>query len=139
MKSFKKYFYYLLVALPLVALCACGDDDENTSDNNSTDSYYVKYEVSNGKQVRYASKTERTIVCKDTNREVTIKVTDKAWEGTYGPFKRGDKVYMRVSSYEGRNSTNGRLSVSKNNEAFAIKSQFNDSRDGGSVSYVINY
>lgn len=53
------------------------------------------------------------------------------------PFKRGDKVYMTFSS-DGKFSTNARLSVSKNREAFAIKDERRDAKSGNLV-YVIDY
>ena len=130
-----KKLFYLLLALPLVLLSACGDDDD--SGNNSQDSYYVKYEVENGKAISGAAKTTRNITYKTVTSEKVITVVDKPWDGTYGPFKRGDKVYMIISA-SGKYSTNARLSVSKNKEAFAIKDEFRDAT-GGILDYIINY
>lgn len=130
----KKYFY-LLLALPLLLLSACGDDDD--SGTNSQDSYYVKYEVENGKEISGDDHTSRNITYKTVTDEKVITVVDEPWDGTYGPFKRGDRVYMIISA-TGRYSTNARLSISKNKEAFAIKDEFRDAT-GGILEYTINY
>ena len=117
------------------------NNEESNNSNNSTptnnDNYYVKYEVLNGKQIYNGTKTVRTVTLKDVNREVTIQITSIPWEGTYGPFKKGDKVYMTLSSSGSCNSI-GRLSVSKNKEAFAIKDEFWYSTDDR-LEYTIDY
>lgn len=101
------------------------NEEENNSTPTNNDNYYVKYEVLNGVQISYASKTERTVKCKDVNKEVTVQVAYVPWEATYGPFKKGDKVYMMLSSSSGKYNSICRLSVSKNKEAFAIKDESN--------------
>ena len=139
----KRVIYWRLMTLIvflLPFLGACGndnDDEHNAPDNTSQDSYYVKYEVENGKQVTYASKTTREITYLDTGGKCSVTVENKAWNGTYGPFKKGDKVYMSFSSY-GKYSTIARLSVSKNREAFTIKDERRDVT-GGSLEYTIDY
>ena len=111
------------------------ESDKSTPTNN--DNYYVKYEVLNGKQISYATKTERTVTCKDVNKEVTVEVTSVPWEATYGPFKKGDKVYMTLGSL-GKFNSICRLSVSKNKEAFSIKDELNYVTNG-KLEYTIDY
>lgn len=142
----------LMLMFALILLTSsCSKDEEsnnNTPTNNeesnnnaptSNDNYYVKYEVLNGKKKEVTSgiKTERTVTLKDVNREITIQIASVPWEGTYGPFKKGDKVYMTLISQGDYNSI-GRLSVSKNKEAFAIKDEFWYS-NSGSLAYTIDY
>ena len=127
----------ILLVMSLPVMFACSNDDDETTSDVSYDSYYVKYEIENGKQVTYASKTTREITYLDTRGAVTITVNNTGWNGTFGPFKRGDKVYMTFSSY-GKYSSNARLSVSKNKEAFAIKDEYRDAT-GGKLQYTINY
>ena len=112
-------------------------NNSTITNNTSNDNYYVKYEVLNGKQVGNGTKTVRTISFKDVNRSVTVEVTYLPWEGTYGPFKKGEKVYMTLSS-SGAFSSTCRLSVSKNREAFAIKKEM-ISATSGSLEYTIDY
>lgn len=113
----------------------------NNESNNSTptnnDNYYVKYEVLNGSQQSYGTRTDRTVTFKDVDKEVKFEITYVPWEGTYGPFKKGDKVYMRFSSVGKYNAT-GRLSVSKNKEAFTIKDEIWNS-ESGKLEYTIDF
>lgn len=109
--------------------------------NNSTpinnDNYYVKYELLNGSQQSYGTKTERIIYFRDVDKDAKVEPTSLTWEGTYGPFKKGDKVYMRFSSVGKYNAT-GRLSVSKNKEAFTIKDELWNS-ESGKLEYTIDF
>lgn len=119
-----------------------GSSTNNKESNNSTptnnDNYYVKYEVLNGTQQTYGTRTERTAIFKDVNKEVKVEITNVlGWEGTYGPFKKGDKVYMRFSSVGKYNAT-GRLSVSKNKEAFTIKAELWNT-ESGRLEYTIDF
>ena len=139
----------LMFAL-ILSISSCSKDEDNELDTptnkeenyNSTpktiDNYYVKYEVLNGVQVSYASKTERTVRCKDVDKEVTVQVTSVPWEATYGPFKKGDKVYMMLTSPKAKYNSICRLSVSKNKEAFAIKDELNYV-EHGKLEYTIDY
>ena len=139
----------LMFAL-ILSISSCSKDEDSDLDtptnkeenNNSTptnnDNYYVKYEVLNGEQISYANKTERTVRCKDVDKEVTVQVNSVPWEATYGPFKKGDKVYMMLTSPMGRFNSICRLSVSKNKEAFAIKDELNYVKNG-KLEYTIDY
>lgn len=117
----KRILIYSAIILSAFAFCSCGDDDEN--------SYYVKYEVQTGKQISYAARTDRSITYTDTSGDKTITVTNQKWEGTFGPFKKGQKVHLSLACPEGgftRNTSIVRLSVSKNKDPFVIKAEERD-------------
>ena len=81
-------FFVILISF----FAACGNDDDDgdkTPSNVSQDAYYVKYEVENGKQVSYATKTTRKITYLNTSGKVSITVENNAWNGTYGPLSEG--------------------------------------------------
>ena len=136
-----KYYKYLslitLFALASFVVLSCSKDDDNsTPANTSYDSYYVKYEVTTGEQVSYAKKTTYSITFKDLNVEKHVKVESK-WEGTYGPFKKGDNVYLKVSA-SGKYNAIARLSVSKNQEPFTIKSEERNTQNCN-LQYIIDF
>lgn len=146
-KEFRSYFILIVILLlPVMASCSHNDDETTppvTNQNNDEqvepqeeDSYYVKYEALKGQQSSYANKTTRVIKFKDVNKDSEITVYDE-WEGTYGPFKKGDKVYLKINTY-GRYTTNGRLSVNKNKEPFAIKAEMRES-NSIDLEYVIDF
>lgn len=148
-----KLFAFVLLAfaglLPIMIMASCSkddieevktlnhEDDKTLEHPQNADNYYVKYEVQSGRQISYASYTERTITYKDVDKEQSI-TTRQGWEGTYGPFKKGDKVYLRVNSIMAKYNTNARISVSKNKEAFAIKAEGRESSTIN-LEYTINY
>ena len=148
-----KLFTFILLAfaglLPIMIMASCSKDDieevknlNNEDDKTSeqpqnADNYYVKYEVHSGSQISYASYTERTITYKDVVKEQRI-TTRQGWDGTYGPFKKGDKVYLRVTSNIAKYNTNARISVSKNKEAFTIKAEERESSTIN-LEYTISY
>ena len=153
MKTIKYLSLFMLALMTLPMMVACGGDDDNditdktvqeANDNGNqketpsdNDNYYVKYEVTNGKLVSYSKTSERHLRYKDVDKEKTITVTSE-WEGTYGPFKKGDRVYLYVSSSSARYNANARLSVSKNKEAFTIKAEQTEVLSAGLV-YTIDY
>ena len=145
----ERIIWLLMLMFALILSTSCSKDEEkdlgtsinkeesNKSTPTNYDNYYVKYEVRNGIQISYATKTERTVTCKDVNKTVTVEVTTVPWEATYGPFKKGDKVYMTLSS-SGKFNSICRLSVSKNKEAFAIKDELSHVTNG-KLEYTIDY
>lgn len=153
MKTIKYLSLFMLALMTLPMMVACGGDDDKgipektiQEDNNNgnqeespsnNDNYYVKYEVTNGKQVSWSKIQERKLRYKDIDKEKTITVTSE-WEGIYGPFKKGDRVYLYVSSSNERYNANARLSVSKNKEAFTIKAEQMEVLSAGLV-YTIDY
>ena len=136
----KKIISIFFVAVwAMVSMSSCGGDDEGGSKNESKDNYYVKYSVSNGKQISYASYNERTIIYTTPERDNSIETRQSEWEGTYGPFKKGDKVILSIRVTMARNSTNASISVCKNSEPFAVKAECSEVKDGASLHYVIDY
>lgn len=143
----KKWMFFvagiLLIALfPIIT--ACSSDDDNTEQVNinenspkDNDNYYVKYEVTNGTMMSYYYGEIKQIKYKDVNKENNIQIEVGEWDGTYGPFKKGDKVYLNVRS-TGRHNSNARISVSKNKEAFAIKAEERESNDIR-LNYIIDF
>lgn len=115
------------------------DDDNseegNTNDDNSgegdtnddkpqVDHYYVKYEASS-----YAGNgTFGYISVQYTKENLTNGSISKenrnskgcSWEGTFGPFKKGDFVRLRVG---GSYKLTGRIYVALNNEPFVLKAE----------------
>lgn len=141
-------YFFLIVILLLPVMVSCGHNDDDTTppvtnQNNdeqeepkNIDSYYVKYEAMDGGQVSYANKTTRRITFKDVKSDSGVTVYGN-WEGTYGPFKKGDKVYLYIST-TGRYTTNARLSVSKNTEPFTIKAEERES-NSIKLEYIIDF
>lgn len=123
-------------------MMACGKDNESPLspgdiDYGSSDSYYVKYEVERGAQVAYGNHTERNITYTDVNGEKKVTVKDSNWDGTYGPFKKGTTVNLKVQT-TGKYDSNARISVSKNKEPFVIKAETRESLSI-TLSYRINF
>lgn len=118
-----------LLYITFIASCSKdeGNDDvkDDVEDNKTTeqpqevDNYYVQYEVLTEKLVYICDKyiTYKDV---DQGKEIT---TSQEWSGTYGPFKKGDKVYLRVRINNSLNMMSARLSVSKNQEPFAVKAE----------------
>jgi hypothetical protein len=109
------------------------EDDKTTEQPQKVDNYYVKYEVKTVKQVYIEDKK---ITYKDVDEEK--KITGPDWNGTYGPFKKGDNVYLYVSINNTLNRLSARISVSKNQEPFTIKAE---SMQTGSINleYTIDF
>ena len=91
--TIRKFFTLTTILFAAFSFVSCSSDDDDAS-------YYVKYEVKNGQA---ASSVRRTnswdITYKDVSKEATIS-NAKNWEGTYGPFKKGDKVFLKTSRHQ---------------------------------------
>ncbi len=131
MKKLKIWSMMMLMVMALPLMVACGGDDDDVTTSPSVtpphvtepnDSYYVKYEVQSGDMVSYADHTTRTITFTDVDGNKSVTVKDKAWDGTYGPFKKQDQVKLFVTT-NGRFNSNGRISVSRNKEPFVVKAE----------------
>ena len=59
-----------------------------------------------------------------------------SWEGTYGPFKKGDKVSLLVSSARVNHAI---ISASRNQEPFVIKAEKHTENKEISLSYTIDF
>ena len=74
----------------------------------------------------------------------TIKTSNSSWEGTYGPFKKGSKLYLKVEAEIGGIRKNVeyyvRLSVSRDKEPFVIKGEQRQIETSSlSTSYTIDF
>lgn len=127
---------YLPILFSLFAFVSCGGDDEDDF-ANSNDNYYVKYEVTAGQQVSYAYYTDRSISYSDVDRIESFDVRNKEWEGTYGPFKKGQTVQLSVTT-SGKTNSNARISVSINKEPFVVKAEQRESNNI-KLSYTIDF
>ena len=136
----KKIFFISLATLLFLVSCGDNDADESNYPVTSNDNYYVKYEVQVSKQISYAARTERVITYTDIDKENTITVTNKEWEGTYGPFKKGQTVNLSLSTTTNlnKNASITRISVSKNKEPFVIKAEDRDITSSY-LSYTIDF
>lgn len=123
---------FLLIGLMMPTWVSCSSDDDDSD-------YYVKYEVKNGQSNSSLVRRSCTwnITYKDVTKEATINNSNN-WEGTYGPFKKGDKVYLNASRVQGTFNTVARISVSKDNAAFTIKAEI-ERQGNASLEYVIDY
>ena len=110
------------------------EEDKTTEQPQVVDNYYVKYEVQTEKRVYICDKN---ITYKDVDQGKTI-TTRQEWSGLYGPFKKGDKVYFSVRISNTLNMMSARISVSKNEEPFAIKAETVNS-NSISLEYTIDF
>lgn len=137
MNSKLKLFPALLLMLMFTFVTACSSDDDTyvPTTEPSGDSYYVKYEykVEEG----YINDAHHSnIVIRDVDGEKKIQA-QRNWEGIYGPFKKGENVYMKGSSNFGYR-VSGKISVCKNSEPFSIKAEKTLLRTL-ELSYTIDY
>ena len=119
---------FKLLILLLVTACSfmgCSDDDdENTVKPETPEEirYYVKYEYD---VFANSNHVPQTVTCMTEKGEVEMKILASKWSAVYGPFKKGDKVYMTVEMPYVPNyyESSIRLSVSINNEPFCLKKE----------------
>lgn len=125
----KKILFSLMLTALIGVLAACNKDNEE----DSNDVYFVKYEYQ-----RSGGRITTQITYKDTDSERSFTMSGMSWQGTYGPFQRGDTVFMIVRSdapgyVDWSNFTsNGTISISKNDEPFSVKIA-----GSGTLEYVI--
>lgn len=136
----KKYFSFaafaLLISATALSLTACGSDDDDDGHN-----YYVKYEIlCSAPGVYGSSHFEGNINVMTDKGEITIKTFSTkssrgySWTETYGPFKRGQVVYLRGSIEQA--TTTARILVSVDQEPFALKKE-QKSSPSVSIEHVI--
>lgn len=115
MKQSLRILFLALFTLPMLLITSCSKDDE------SSGSYYVKYEVLHGiKKYDVNNLVKRTILYK-TNTGHSKITTSKEWEGTFGPFNKGTEVFLNVKTNSGSQTFSARISVSNNNGPFVVK------------------
>ena len=133
-----------LLAITFIASCSKDESNDDVKDDveenktteqpQNVDKYYVQYEVQTEKRV-YICDKHITYKDVDKGKEIT---TRQEWSGTYGPFKKGDNVYLRVSINNTLNMMSARISVSKNQEPFTIKAETIKS-NSISLKYTIDF
>lgn len=140
----KKYLFSLTALLCCTVLSlinsSCSNDDNDSTEPVVIEEarYYVKYEVelSGGR-----NNHSYTIEFLTQNGIKTISErkygTSFSWDGTYGPFKKYDKVSLSVKT-GGTLYVNARISVSRDKEPFAIRAETIDG-NGASLSCIINF
>jgi len=148
MKRIKKDyigFWPIIMALYFVNL-SCDNPvvtDTNNDDNvpvEVVDEYYVKYEVES--HSIYIASRYAQINAEKTTYSFTIN--SSPWETTIGPVKKGFTARIKAGYTDSKiyNSTIGaKISVSKNNGAFALK-KFDlpsDNKTLVEISYVIDF
>ena len=134
----------LFIMFSTLFLIGCSTDNDNplddappTENNNSKDEgnddsqkpaedvrYYVKYEVY--MPLGYDRKGLKDISFITEYGEENITTSNAEWEGTYGPFKKGSRLYIKVVAKGAiRNDSEYyvRLFVSRNEEPFVIKGE----------------
>ena len=124
-----KYKLWLVLILSSLALISCSSGDDPTrNENPQTEEtrYYVKYEAY--MPLGFSSQiTSRKITYTTEKGEQNISTSTANWEGTYGPFKKNTKVYLKVEAESGGIRTDAeyyvRLYVSREKEPFVIKGE----------------
>lgn len=107
----------LMMSLFIFISCSADDDFENAR-------YYVKYEVnsnsdygvSTNQSIKYTSENGIEIFSQEGKHVRSLK-----WEGTYGPFKKGDAISLFVSNSIMK--IHARIYVSRDKEPFVIKAE----------------
>lgn len=132
----------ILFLSAIFLLCACSKDEPDCPQIPDSPSateyvYYVKYEVK-----MYVPETRFKLNVTYTTEvgKKSISLAGSTWEGTYGPFKKGQTVslYASTSGTSSHLSTNYvRIYVSCNNSPFGIKSEeISDYNNSLSTSYT---
>ena len=138
----RTFLYNLsLIVLIAISLLSCSKNDDNIEPTNF---YYIKYEVSS------SSKESNNIVggglpfnqsfifTTERGTDTIIKQGGSAylWEGTYGPFKKGEKVSLLVSFAK---KNYAKISACRNEEPFVIKKEEEVKNSEISLSYTIDF
>ncbi len=106
----------LLVGLMMPMWVSCSSDEE----------YYVRYEVTRGKPFNaMGGESTYEINYRDVGKNSYVNQRS-SWEGTYGPFPTGEKVFLQVRTLQGGYSACARISVSQDNKNFVIKEEKNN-------------
>ena len=118
--------YYLIVMMIMtmfVSSCTAESELDKEIPEESA-RYYVKYEVN--VQNCWSSKTTYTITFTSEDGPASIVHEVKGfgsikWEGTYGPFQKGDKVSLSAKNHQ--MDYHGRIYISREKEPFVIKAE----------------
>lgn len=143
----------LLLIISVCSLFSCSKDEEpeNKTDIEKTYTtttpntkeevrYYVKYELSAYSPGQ--GNNHITISYSDVNGLKTIGFDEygrgRSWDGTYGPFKKNDHVFLSCSVNREMDIT-ASISVSRNNEPFAIKAEYKQESNNCKIEYTIDF
>lgn len=130
----EKYISKLFCVLLLICSVSCSSDDNHIDELAQEEArYYVKYEVYMNIN---RSALGISIQCQGDKKEEHITTKNPSWEGTFGPFKKGQEVFLRVYSAAVVTSTSDsyvRISVSRDKEPFVLRAE--DRRMDSSKSY----
>lgn len=117
----------LLLSLLLVGFISCSKDEGNNTVPNEFPpvkpeiQYYVKYDV---KMNMLRKKGNRTILFKTPKGDERVTYNfvygTTTWNGTFGPFKSGDEVYLNCTM-ETDGVIESSISVSEDGKPFVVK------------------
>lgn len=118
-------------------LISCSSDDEHVEEPIQEEvRYYVKYEVGISK---YRPTGTISIQCQGDKKVEEYFIKGSGWEETFGPFKKGQKVFLKASYDSGLSVTGDsyvKISVSRNKEPFVLRAE--DRRSDGSHEYEVS-
>lgn len=121
---------YLILGVVFISALLSGcsrddgcDDGSSSGTTSVTDNYYVKYKVF---MPLLNSNSLREITYVTEKGTQSFSTLSREWEGTYGPLKKGTKLFISVVTdgtaiYDIESYVV--LSVSKNKEAFVNKGE----------------
>ncbi len=141
----KRIVPIIIYVISSIILYSCTKNDDNDNMNSQDGNrYYIKYEVSStskdpGGVLASGRNFDQTYTFTTEKGTETIKKSGSyiySWEGTYGPFKKGDKVSLSVSSARVNHAI---ISASRNQEPFVIKAEKNTENKEISLSYTIDF
>ena len=122
----KTHSIYSLIVMLIMTMFvpSCTAESELDKEPEESARYYVKYEVN--VQNGWSSKTTHTITFTSEDGPASIVHEVKGfgsikWEGTYGPFQKGDKVSL--SAKNNQMDYHGRIYISREKEPFVIKAE----------------
>lgn len=123
-------FSSIIMVIMMVFISSCSADS-NEPEVTPEDSarYYVKYEVNSKYGYRVTANQTITFTTEkgsDTYSQESNATTSFEWEGTYGPFKKGDNVSLSVTNTV--MNIHGRIYISREKEPFVIKAEGNESK-----------
>ena len=126
MKGLQKYYLLLMlvIALPMLMSCSKDNDDKPFFDKGTDVQYFVKYEASSSSRSGYGADIHVEYTSEDLKTQKYSKavriIKSVSWNGTFGPFKKGQVVTLSVS---GSDIVSGRISIAADNAPFCTKKE----------------
>ena len=145
----------LFLILSLIFFCcptfvSCGDSNDEpelpTTPNQNEEPkeevrYYVKYDVCMQQGVS-GQITSIDITYLTEKGKQTIITSEDSWTGTYGPFKKGDKLYLQAlgsGPLLKKGACYVRISVCREKEPFVIKGEQCEHTTKLDTEYTIDF